>query len=65
MITQKWLIFEADATQSYINWHMIRNPDACGYFTGCPPFLQGEAQEEGWTYRPPHVWIQEIPDAGA
>jgi hypothetical protein len=64
-MTQKWLIFEADATASYINWHLARNPDTCGYFTGCPPFLQAEAEAEGWTYRPPHVWIEEIPDAGA
>lgn len=64
MTTQEWLIFEADAAQSYINWHLARTPDVCGYFTGCPPFLQAQAAEEGWTYRPPHIWIQEIPDAG-
>jgi hypothetical protein len=65
MTTQKWLIFEADATQSYINWHLARNPDVCGYFTGCPLALMEQATEEGWTYRPPHVWIEEVPDAGA
>lgn len=65
MITQKWLIFEKDATESYINWHMVRNPDANGYMLGCPPVLMPQAEEEGWTYRPPHIWIQEIPDAGA
>ena len=62
MNTQEWLIFESTATQSYISWHLARAPDAVGYFTGCPPFLQAQAAEEGWAYRPPHIWIEEIPD---
>ena len=64
-MTQKWLIFAADATQSYIAWHLARNPDVCGYFLGCPPFLQAQAAEEGWTYKPPHVWLEPIPDGAA
>jgi len=55
-MTQKFLIFEADATQSYIQWHLSRALDVAGYYIGCPPFLQGQAAEEGWTYRPPHVY---------
>lgn len=63
-MTQTFLIFEADATQSYISWHLSRNPGAAGYYKGCPPFLQTQAAEEGWTYRPPHIWIEEMTDAG-
>jgi hypothetical protein len=59
-MTQTWLIFEADAQQSYINWHLVRNPGVCGYFLGCPPFLSGQAADEGWTFKPPHVWVQTI-----
>jgi hypothetical protein len=55
-MTQKFLIFETDATDSYINWHLSRNTDVAGYYKGCPPFLQWQAEEESWTYRPPHVW---------
>jgi hypothetical protein len=64
-MTQTWLIFEADAQQSYINWHLARNPGVCGYFLGCPPFLAAQAAEEGWTFKPPHVWVETIPDGGA
>jgi hypothetical protein len=63
-MTQTWLIFEADATQSYINWHLARNPGVCGYFLGCPPFLSAQAAEERWTFKPPHVWVETIPDGG-
>jgi hypothetical protein len=58
-MTQKWIVFAADATQSQINWWLARNKDACGYFTGIPPFLQAQADEESWTL--PHIWIEEIP----
>ena len=61
MTTQTWLIFEADATESYITWHLARNPGVCGYFLGCPPFLQSQADEEGWTFKPPHVWVETLP----
>jgi len=61
-MTQTWLIFAEDAKQSYINWHMARNPDANGYFTGVPPFLQEQAVEEGWVLTPPHVWVETLPD---
>ena len=61
MTTQTWLIFEADATQSYIAEQLAQNPDVCGYFLGCPPFLQSQAAEEGWTFTPPHVWVETIP----
>lgn len=61
MTTQTWLIFEADATESYITWHLSRNPGVCGYFLGCPPFLQWQAAEEGWTFKPPYVWVETIP----
>jgi hypothetical protein len=59
-MTQTFLLFEADATQSYIQWHLVRAPDVAGYYLGCPPFLQGTAEAEGWTYRPPHVYEQDI-----
>ena len=61
-MTQTFLIFEADATDSYVQWHTARHPEAVGYYRGCPPFLQGQAADEGWTYKPPHIWIQEIPE---
>lgn len=61
-MTQTYLIFEADATKSYIRYHLGRNPDVAGYYLGCPPFLQGQAGAEDWTYRPPHIWIEEVPD---
>ena len=60
-MTQEWLIFERDATQSYINWHLARNPDSGRYYLGCPPFLQAQAEAEDWTFRPPHVWIEVMP----
>lgn len=60
-MTQTWLIFEADAQQSYINWHLARNPGVCGYYLGCPPFLQQQAADEGWTFKPPHVWVETLP----
>ena len=59
MTTQKWIVFAADATQSQISWWLARNRDAVGYFTGIPPFLKAQAEEEGWTL--PHIWIEEIP----
>lgn len=59
-MTQTWLIFEADAAASYISWHLSRNPDAVGYFLGCPPFLSRLAEEEGWTFKPPHIWIEDV-----
>lgn len=60
-MTQTWLIFEADASQSYIAWHMARAPEGTvGYYLGCPPFLQEQAEAEGWTFKPPHVWVQTI-----
>ena len=55
-MTQTFLLFEADATASYISWHMSRHPEAVGYYLGCPPFLQGTAEAEGWTYKPPHIY---------
>jgi hypothetical protein len=61
MTTQTWLIFEVDATQSYIALQLAQNPDVCGYFLGCPPFLQTQAAEEGWTFEPPHVWVETLP----
>jgi len=63
-MTQTWLIFAADAKQSYITWHMARHPEAVGYFVGVPPFLQAQAEEEGWVLTPPHVWVETIPTEG-
>ena len=59
-MTQTGLIFEADAQPSYINWHLARNPGVGRYYLGCPPFLQAQAADEGWTFKPPHVWVQTI-----
>lgn len=59
-MTQTFLLFEADATPSYIQWHTSRAPELAGYYLGCPPALQGQAGAEGWTYRPPHVYEQEV-----
>jgi hypothetical protein len=61
MNTQTWLIFEADATQSYIDAQLAQHPDAGRYFLGCPPFLQQQAADEGWTFTPPHVWVETLP----
>ena len=63
MTTQKWIVFAANASQSQIDWWLRRNKDAVGYFMGIPLALMEQATEEGWTL--PHIWIEEIPDAGA
>lgn len=55
---QKWLVFPADATESYIQWHLARNRDVCGYIKGIPPSLQDLALEEGWTL--PHIYEEII-----
>lgn len=62
-MTQKWLIFAADATQTYIDWHMARNKDAVGYFRGIPPCLSEQATAESWEL--PHVWLETITDPDA
>ena len=59
-MTQKFLIFESDATVSYIKWCLARNPDIAGYYLGCPPSLGAQAEAEGWTYQPPHVYEEEV-----
>ena len=58
MITQKWIVFDEDATQSQIDFFLNLNKDVCGYFHGIPPRLQWQANEENWTL--PHIWIEEI-----
>lgn len=55
---QKWIVFAANATQSQINWWLSRNKDVCGYFIGIPPFLQPQADAEGWTL--PHIWEETV-----
>ena len=55
---QKWIVFAADATQAQINWWLARNKDVVGYFTGIPPALQQQAEDEGWTL--PHIWEETV-----
>lgn len=54
---QKWLVFPADASESYIKWYLARNV-VCGYIKGIPPSLQDLALEEGWTL--PHIYEEII-----
>lgn len=57
-MTQKWIIFPVDVTESQMKWWLSRNKDAVGYFTGIPPFLQPQADAEGWTL--PRVWEEVV-----
>lgn len=61
-ITHKWIIFPEDATESYIRWHMARNQDANGYFTGIPPRYMAQSIAEDWKL--PYTLIEtfEVPD---
>ena len=57
-MTQKWIIFEADAKQTQIDWWLSRNKDVVGYFLGVPVALQGQAEAEGWTL--PYIWEEQV-----
>jgi hypothetical protein len=56
-IIQRWLVFAADAQQSYINWHLARN-DVNGYMKGVPSSLQELAAAESWTL--PHIYEETV-----
>lgn len=56
-IIQRWLVFAANATPSYIAWHLARN-DVNGYIRGVPPALQDLAASEGWTL--PHIYEETV-----
>ena len=57
VIIQKWLVFAADSSPSYIAWHTARN-DVNGYMKGIPPSLQALADEESWTL--PHIYEETV-----
>jgi len=57
VIIQKWLVFGADATPSYIAWHLARN-NVNGYIRGVPAALQALADEESWTL--PHIYEETV-----
>ena len=61
-ITQRWLVFAKDTNESTKKWHLSRNPDVCGYFTGIPPRLSGQAADEKWKL--PYVYTDtfEVPE---
>jgi len=58
IITQKWLVFARDTTETTKKWHLSRNPDVCGYFTGIPPRLSSQAEEEKWKL--PYLYTETI-----
>ena len=62
IVTQKWLVFAKDTSETTKRWHLSRNLDVCGYFTGIPPKLQGQADEEKWKL--PYMWSEtvEVPE---
>jgi len=62
VIIQKWLVFPAGVSESTKQWHLSRNKDVCGYMTGIPANLALQSEEEAWTL--PHIYEEEIPDAG-
>jgi hypothetical protein len=57
-MTQKWLVFAKDTPDSTMRWHLARNTDICGYFTGIPPNLQGKADEEKWKL--PYLYTETV-----
>ena len=57
VIIQKWLVFAADSTPSYVQWHLARN-DVNGYIRGVPAALQDLAASEGWTL--PHIYEETV-----
>jgi hypothetical protein len=57
VIIQKWLVFAADSSPSYIAWHLARN-DVNGYMKGIPTALQELAAAESWTL--PHIYEETI-----
>lgn len=62
MTIQKWLIFPADVSDSAVLWYLDNNKDISGYMTGIPANLALQSEEEAWTL--PHIYEEEIPDAG-
>jgi hypothetical protein len=56
-IIQRWLIFSAESSSSYIAWWCARN-DVVGYMKGIPPALQALADEESWDL--PHIYEETI-----
>ena len=54
---QRWLVFAADSTPSYIAWHLARN-DVNGYMLGIPPALQALADAEDWDL--PHIYEEVV-----
>lgn len=54
---QRWLIFSAGSSSSYIAWWCARN-DVVGYMKGIPPALADRAAAESWTL--PHIFEETV-----
>ena len=62
--SQTIMIFEPGTADSKISYHMKRNK-ACSYYTGVPPSMQWQAEQEGWSLPKVIVetWEEEVADA--
>ena len=57
-ITQQFLVFAKDTSETTKKWHLARNPDVVVYFDGVPPRLQRQAADEGWKL--PYLYTETV-----
>lgn len=57
IVYQKWLIAPVGSDPD-ANLAICQANDCVGFYTGVPPFLQQQAQQEGWVL--PHFWTEEV-----
>ena len=60
MHTQRWMVAAWESTTDQ-NLAFCQSEDCVGWFSGIPPFLREQAEEEGWVL--PVVWVETFEDA--
>ncbi len=57
IIYQKWLIASIDSSAEE-NVAICQAEGCVGFYTGIPPFLKAQAEQEQWVL--PHFWTEEV-----
>jgi hypothetical protein len=60
-MTQKWLIAPVDSSFD-ANVAICQAEGCVGFYSGIPPFLQAQAEQEQWVL--PHFWTEVIDTSG-